>query len=849
MREGAQRWVFYEGPPTANGPPGSHHVLSRVFKDIYPRFQTMRGRYVERKGGWDCHGLPVEIAVEQQLGISSKAEIEERVGIERFNAECRASVFTFLEDWNRLTERIGFWIDLDDAYRTLDESYIESVWWALAQIHAGGLLYEGNKVVPYCPRCETTLSSHEVALGYRDVVDPSVFLKLPLAGGEDRLLVWTTTPWTLPGNVALAVAPAAAYVRARVGADTYVLAEDRLADVLGEGVEVLERFSGEELVSRYCTYEGPIFAATDREPGELPILADAFVTTADGTGIVHLAPAFGEEDYRVAASSPRVPFDATRAETLYNPVRPDGTYDARVRDREGRSFEGRFVKDAALTAELIEDLDAAGAAAQGRGLRARLPPLLALRHAAALLRETVVVHRHLAAAGGAARRQRHGCLASAARQGGALRRVAEEQRRLGALARALLGNAAARVALPPGPRARGRIVRRAGGALGARARRPPPAVRRRAELPLPARGRGGGLRGADAPRARGDRRVVRLGRDAVRAAPLPVRERAGARARLPRRLHLRGAGPDARLVLLAARRLDAARLGRPLPQRGVPRADPRRGGSEDVEVAREHGGAVAGPRTLWRGRLPLVLLHVQAAVGRIPLLARDDRRGRAAVPEAAVVDVLLLRALCERRRRAAARAGLRAPRAGSRRARPRPLGDVAHRGDRGARVRAPRGVRRDERRSRDLGARGRALQLVCAPLAPALLGRRSRCVPHAARVPARRLQDARAVLPLRLRRDLRQPRRLARERPPLRLPHRRRARRPRGGARAGDGARARDGTARAGRPWTGQDQGAPAAGRGRRRRRRARAGGDRTSRRCRARRAQRQARALRSRRR
>ena len=201
QRADAPRWVFYEGPPTANGPPGTHHVLSRVFKDIYPRFQTMRGHLVQRKGGWDCHGLPVEIAVEQKLGITSKAEIEERIGIERFNAECRASVFTFLEEWDRLTQRIGFWIDLEHAYRTLDESYIESVWWALQQIDERGLLYEGHKVVPYCPRCETTLSSHEVALGYRDVVDPSVFLKLPVADAQEQLLVWTTTPWTLPGTL------------------------------------------------------------------------------------------------------------------------------------------------------------------------------------------------------------------------------------------------------------------------------------------------------------------------------------------------------------------------------------------------------------------------------------------------------------------------------------------------------------------------------------------------------------------------------------------------------------------------------------------------------------------------
>jgi isoleucyl-tRNA synthetase len=356
MRAGAKQWVFYEGPPTANGPPGSHHVLSRVFKDIYPRFQTMRGFRVERKGGWDCHGLPVEIAVEQKLGISSKAEIEEKIGIERFNAECRASVFTFLQEWNRLTERIGFWLDLENAYRTLDESYIESVWWALSQIDGRGLLYEGHKVVPYCPRCETTLSSHEVALGYRDVVDPSVFLKLPVSGGEDRLLVWTTTPWTLPGNVAVAVSPTARYARVRVADEIFVLADARVQPVLGEGSEILERFTGSELVERYGHYRGPIFNLNDRRPGGLPILADAFVTTEDGTGIVHLAPAFGEDDYRVAAASSQVPFDPTQAHTLYNPVRPDGTYDARVLDRHGDSYEGRFVKDPALTDELIADL-------------------------------------------------------------------------------------------------------------------------------------------------------------------------------------------------------------------------------------------------------------------------------------------------------------------------------------------------------------------------------------------------------------------------------------------------------------------------------------------------------------
>jgi isoleucyl-tRNA synthetase len=382
LREGAEPWVFYEGPPTANGRPGAHHVLSRVFKDIYPRYKTMRGYEVQRKGGWDCHGLPVEIGVERELGLSSKAEIEE-YGIERFNARCRESVWEYLEEWNALTERIGFWIDLEHAYRTLDGDYVESVWWALSEIHRRGLLYEGHKVVPYCPRCGTALSSHEVALGYRDVVDPSVYVRLPVwfptgeaagslvqqPGGPkwtpaqapnpaspleagDALLIWTTTPWTLPGNVAVAVAPQATYVRARAGDEILVLAEDRVEAVLGERAEVLERFPGSALVGG--SYEGPIFALSDRPQGPFPVIAGDFVTTDDGTGLVHIAPAFGEDDYSAAAAA-RL-FDPTQPGTLYNPVRPDGTYDARVRGHDGRSYEGQFVKDPELGAALLEDL-------------------------------------------------------------------------------------------------------------------------------------------------------------------------------------------------------------------------------------------------------------------------------------------------------------------------------------------------------------------------------------------------------------------------------------------------------------------------------------------------------------
>ncbi len=368
MREDAEPWVFYEGPPTANGRPGAHHVLSRVFKDIYPRYKTMRGHRVERKGGWDCHGLPVEIAVEQKLGINSKHEIENVVGIEEFNRQCRESVFEYLEEWNRLTERIGFWIDLDDAYRTLDEPYIESVWWALAEIHRRGLLYEGHKVVPYCYRCGTALSSHEVALGYRDVVDPSVYVRLPVKHPSgplqagDALLIWTTTPWTLPGNVAVAAGPDVEYVRARVGEETLILARALVEKALGEGAEILDRFPGRDLIGQSLdgtwvgpTYAGPIFPNTTvrREEPVLRIVAGDFVTTEDGTGLVHIAPAFGEDDFNVAAAAEL--FDPRAPHTLFNPVKLDGTYDETV-----ERYAGRFVKDPELAEELIADLDARG---------------------------------------------------------------------------------------------------------------------------------------------------------------------------------------------------------------------------------------------------------------------------------------------------------------------------------------------------------------------------------------------------------------------------------------------------------------------------------------------------------
>ncbi|MGI8462454.1 MAG: class I tRNA ligase family protein, partial [Solirubrobacterales bacterium] len=356
QREGAETWSFYEGPPTANGRPHAGHVLSRVFKDIYPRYRTMCGYRVLRKAGWDTHGLPVELEVEKQLGISSKAEIEE-FGIAEFNQRCRESVFTYVEEWNRLTERIGFWIDLEDPYVTLENNYIESVWWSLRRIWDDERLYEGHKVVPYCPRCGTALSSHEVALGYRDVVDPAVFVKLPITSVApsderpepavvegDNLLVWTTTPWTLISNAAVAAGGDIEYVRARVagGDDVYVLSRARVETVLGENAEILAAFPGEAVAG--ASYEPPFPFISDYGPKGHTVLLGDFVTTDEGTGLVHTAIAFGEDDFRLGEQ---------HGITLQNPVRLDGTYDERVPD-----FQGEIVYR--HNTEIVDALDAAG---------------------------------------------------------------------------------------------------------------------------------------------------------------------------------------------------------------------------------------------------------------------------------------------------------------------------------------------------------------------------------------------------------------------------------------------------------------------------------------------------------
>ncbi|HUV57160.1 MAG TPA: isoleucine--tRNA ligase [Dehalococcoidales bacterium] len=375
-RRGASRFTLYEGPPTANGSPGIHHVLARVFKDVMPRYKAMKGYYAPRQAGWDTHGLPVELEVERALGLSGKTQIEE-YGIDKFNARCRESVYGYLKEWEAITERIGFWVDLEHAYITMDNTYVETVWWALKQMWDRGLIYQGYKVTPHCPRCGTSLSSHEVALGYQDnTEDPSVYIKFridlsSLQGSEvrDRLaelvkssgkpvyfLAWTTTPWTLPGNTALAVDANAGYVAVDRGEDYLILAEAR-ADAVGLGeFSAALRFNGSELVGlRYEPLMNPHQFGVERqrfvtvhdeatgteyvelqrqEPDKnltYRVIATDFVSLEDGTGIVHEAPAYGDVDFEAGKQQG---VDFVHMVDLQGNI--TGNY----------PFAGKFVKDA-----------------------------------------------------------------------------------------------------------------------------------------------------------------------------------------------------------------------------------------------------------------------------------------------------------------------------------------------------------------------------------------------------------------------------------------------------------------------------------------------------------------------
>ena len=767
-REDAEVWSFYEGPPTANGRPGSHHVLSRVFKDVYPRYRTMRGYRVPRKAGWDCHGLPVELEVEKELGIGSKQEVEE-YGIDKFNARCRESVFEYVEEWNRLTERIGFWIDLDDPYVTLEDNYIESVWWSLRKLWDDERLYEGHKVVPYCPRCGTALSSHEVALGYKDVSDPSIYVRFPLLGEDgtapdgESLLVWTTTPWTLPGNVAVAVAPEVAYVRARVGGETLILAEPLVEKVLGEGVEIVgERFPGSELVGR--AYDGPVFALADGGPSPIRrdvapafrVLAGEFVTTEDGTGLVHIAPAFGEDDYAAAAAAGI--FDPTRHATLYNPVGLDGRFDDRV-----TGFAGEFVKDPEVTRRLIDDLDR-------RSL---------------LFREQVYEHAypHCWRCGTALLYYAKSSWYVATSKSPATPLLANneaigwhpEHIKHGRFGKWLENNvdwALSRdrywgTPLPiwecEGEGCDGRFCAGSVAELRERAGGEVPDDLHRPyidEVTVGCADCGGEMRRVES--------VIDTWYDSG-AMPFaqfhyPFENEELFEERFPADFICEAIDQTRGwfYTLLAESTLLFDELQ--LPQLRLPRPDPRPRGAEDVEEQRQRGRALGGDRHPRRRRLPLVLPDRAAALGRLPLLGRDGRRVGAPVPAHPLEHLLVLGALRQRRELVPSDFPIAAFTSTdsvqtAKAVGPRSLGAVPVAVDDRHRHHAHGRVRLHRRRPRDRRVRRAALQLVRAALAAPLLGGRPRRLRHPASLPARDRRAARPLHPLPRRRDPPQPRR------------------------------------------------------------------------------------------
>ena len=354
IRKGAPIFSFFEGPPTANGMPHAGHVLTRAIKDLIPRYRTMKGYFVPRKAGWDTHGLPVELEVEKLLGLDGKEQIEE-FGVEEFIRECKVSVWKYKTEWEEMSERVGFWADMEDPYITYENDYIESVWWSLRQIWDKGLIYKGHKVVPYCPRCGTSLSSHEVAQGYQDITERSVYVRFRDAEEANTYFaVWTTTPWTLPSNVALCVNADEDYVLCEVdhevdgspGSPRYIIAEALYKQVFGDDARVIERYLGRDLVGRSYVPLYPYAVETVEQSGKRAfyVVADPYVTLTDGTGIVHIAPAFGEDDARIGRREdlPHVQF-----------VAEDGTMTKEVTD-----VAGVFVKDA--DDELVEILKREG---------------------------------------------------------------------------------------------------------------------------------------------------------------------------------------------------------------------------------------------------------------------------------------------------------------------------------------------------------------------------------------------------------------------------------------------------------------------------------------------------------
>src|SRR5213079_920441 len=346
-------FVFYEGPPTANGRPGIHHVFARTIKDLICRYHTMLGQGVTRIAGWDTHGLPVEIEVEKTLGISGKKQIE-AYGVEKFNQLCRENVFTYKTDWESLSERIGYWLDYEHPYVTYTPEYIETVWWLLKRLHDKALLYRGHKVLPYCPRCGTALSSHELALGYEEVQTNSVFVTFPLASDPKRqLVIWTTTPWTLLSNVAVAVHPDLEYGEWEVEGVRYIAAVQRAGDVHVHGKPLatasrVATYPGRDLVGRkYLRPLDEVPLPADRRGQRAVVVAGAFVTADEGTGLVHMAPAFGADDYAAAQQYGLV---------FINPVAADGTFTG----TNWPEIEGKLVTDKETNRIIIERLKQVG---------------------------------------------------------------------------------------------------------------------------------------------------------------------------------------------------------------------------------------------------------------------------------------------------------------------------------------------------------------------------------------------------------------------------------------------------------------------------------------------------------
>ncbi|WP_195939852.1 isoleucine--tRNA ligase [Romboutsia sp. 1001713B170131_170501_G6] len=327
-------FVFYEGPPTANGNPGIHHVIARTLKDSVCRYQTMNGKQVKRKAGWDTHGLPVEIQVEKELGLSDKQEIE-AYGIDKFNQKCRESVFTYEKQWRDMTERMAYEIDLDNPYITLDNNYIESVWWILNKFNKEGYVYEGHKILPYCPRCGTGLASHEVAQGYKEIKNNTVIAKFKRKDAEEYFLAWTTTPWTLPSNVALTVGPEIDYIKVKQNDEVYYVAKALANKVLGEDYEVLEEMKGKDL--EYIEYE-QLMPFVEADKKAFFLTCGDYVTTEDGTGIVHTAPAFGEDDYNLGRK-----YDLP----VLQPVSEAGKFTT-------TPWEGKFVMEDGVDVEIIK---------------------------------------------------------------------------------------------------------------------------------------------------------------------------------------------------------------------------------------------------------------------------------------------------------------------------------------------------------------------------------------------------------------------------------------------------------------------------------------------------------------